>query len=179
MHFATPQDVSVVVPVNEELTEDLEVRRVLQIDDDEIDDSVNRIRNWTCQEDRKILNSLLKNKDISVLFNPRPFGLTQEEEEPGSSVSETEGSDGRGGAAGGAAAKSGALLKKRIASPPCGGGGSAQKLQRASAGVRGPLGWEPGQEDVSKLHGKLHGLGISQEMRLNPYIVDVVYNKLL
>ncbi len=92
MHFATREDVSVVVPVNEELTKDSAVQDVLQIDD-----NVKRIRNWNCKEDRE---SLLETKDISVLFNPRPFRLRHEEEEPGSSIPEPEAGDGRSGAAG-------------------------------------------------------------------------------
>ncbi len=65
-------------------------------------------------------------------------------------------------------------------SPPCGGGGSSPckrraVIKRAPAGIMVNGRWTVGR-DRNELHGAAGAAGAAhaQEMRLNPYIVDVV-----
>jgi hypothetical protein len=80
MHFATPQDMSVMVPVAEVPESNWPVENILGWDA-----TVGRIRSWDRDEDRQKLEQLPLSSLIR-LYNPRPFVLPQ----PGDTVLEPE-----------------------------------------------------------------------------------------
>jgi hypothetical protein len=69
MHFATPQDISVMVPAAEEPERNWQVENILGWDA-----TVGRIRSWDRDEDRQVLEQL---SSLMRLYNPRPFVLPQ------------------------------------------------------------------------------------------------------
>jgi hypothetical protein len=76
MHFATPQDVSVKVPVKEEQEYNHKIDTILGWDRD-----VKRIRSWNRAEDSETLRALAP-KSLERLYNPRPFAADDIQEHP-------------------------------------------------------------------------------------------------
>jgi hypothetical protein len=74
MHFATPQDVSVKVPVKEEQEYNHKIDTILGWDR-----NVKRIRSWNRDEDSETLRGLVP---LERLYNPRPFAADDIQEHP-------------------------------------------------------------------------------------------------